>query len=165
MSLANQAALLASFAAIPGFEDWAAQQRALDERATYLQRRRPLSREDALAVALFSRGTWAQRYPIRPHDLGEEAALFVADWLMSRHVEPTPENMDAALQEWQAHKMAHVEHLQELADIRAIAAKIAAKQKAQDEAAVELRREMVCPTEDARNRFERRRAASRRRKQ
>ncbi len=101
MSLANQAALLASFAALPGFEECAAQQRALDERATYLQRRRPLSRVDALAVALFSRGTWAQRYPVKSFDLGEDAALFLADWLRSRHVGPTAENMDAALQEWQ----------------------------------------------------------------
>ena len=101
MSLANQAALLASFAAIPGFEDWAAQQRALDERATFLQRRRPLSHEDAYAVALFSRGTWAQRYPVRSFDLGGEAALFVADWLTSHAVGPTPNAMHEALAEWQ----------------------------------------------------------------
>ena len=83
-----------------GFEEYAARQQALDERATFLQRRRPLSREDAYTVALFSRGTWAQRYPVRSHDLGKDCATFVADWLSARHVEPTAENMDAALQEW-----------------------------------------------------------------
>lgn len=85
----------------PGFEEYAAAQRALDERALFLRQSRIISREDAYAVALFSRGTWAQRYPVRSHDLGKDCATFVADWLSARHVEPTAENMDAALQEWQ----------------------------------------------------------------
>ncbi len=85
----------------PGFEEYAAQQRALDERAAYLQRRRPLSRVDALAVALFSCGTWAQRYPVRSHDLGEDAALFIADWLAKWALPPETDRMHEALAEWQ----------------------------------------------------------------
>jgi hypothetical protein len=99
--LSKFASALSSLAALPGFEEYAAQQRALDERATFLQRRRAISREDALAVALFSRGTWAQRYPVRSFDLGGEAALFVADWLAKWALPPEADRMHEALTEWQ----------------------------------------------------------------
>lgn len=74
---------------------------ARDERACYLQRESVISREDALTVAHFTLSAWAQRYPVRSFDLGKDAALFVAAWLSAHHVEPTADNMDAALQEWQ----------------------------------------------------------------
>jgi len=85
----------------PGFEEYAAAQRALDERALFLRQSRIISRVDALAVALFSRGTWAQRYPVQSFDLGEEAALFVADWLAKRALPPETDRMHDALAEWQ----------------------------------------------------------------
>lgn len=95
-------AMRAAFPTLPTVSPEAlAAMQARDERACYLQRESVIFREDALAVAHFTISAWAQRYPVRSHDLGKDAALFVAAWLSAHHVGPTADNMDAALQEWQ----------------------------------------------------------------
>lgn len=84
----------------PMFVECAREMRLTDERADHIRRCRATHPDDARLIAVFSRGGWARNYPVRGHDLGEDFALHVADWLSARALGPTPKNMDAALQEW-----------------------------------------------------------------
>lgn len=98
---------------LPGAVEYAEEQRRIEERATWLRARRPIGVEDARRVALFSLGTWAQRYPVQSHDLDEDAALFLCDWLSARNVDPTEDNLHEALKEWRAHRI--VDQLESIA--------------------------------------------------
>jgi hypothetical protein len=82
------------------FAEHIRESRLTEDRATALCLKRRISREDARIIAVFSRGGWAQNYPFRGHDLGEDFALHVADWLSTRALGPTSKNMDAALRTW-----------------------------------------------------------------
>lgn len=72
-----------------------------ETRTTHLRARLPMSRDDARAIAKFSLGGWARNYPVMADDLGEGFALFVAEWLLAHALEPSAENMDTALREWE----------------------------------------------------------------
>jgi hypothetical protein len=74
---------------------------AIETRATYLRTRRPISREDARTIAVFSLSGWAQRYPVQGSDLGEDAALFIAEWLEARALGPSEDAMHGAVEAWQ----------------------------------------------------------------
>lgn len=81
---------------LPGAAEYAEEQRRVEERALWLRVQRPIGIEDAKRIALFSLGTWAQRYPVQSYDLGEDAGLFLCDWLTARAVGPTDDNLHEA---------------------------------------------------------------------
>lgn len=76
-------------------------QKKVDERACYIQRERPLAHDVAARVAAFVLGGWTERYLVAPYDIGEDAALFVADHLVA-HVTDTTDAMHEALEMWRA---------------------------------------------------------------
>ncbi len=85
---------------MPGMAEYAAEQQRIVERALLLREHRPVSAEDARIIARFSLNTWAQRFPVQAYDLGQDAALFIADWLSARAVGPTEDNLHEALKAW-----------------------------------------------------------------
>lgn len=89
---------------MPGAAECARQQQAIAARALWLREHRGIAAEDAWAIALFTLGTWAQQYPAQSYDLGQEAALFFADWLSARANGHTEDNLHAALKVWRAHE-------------------------------------------------------------
>lgn len=87
-------------AAGPMAREAARQQAAIDERAIRLKHRFLLTDDVAALVAWFTLSGWAQRWPVQGYDLGEDAALFVAEWLCTRSVGGV-DAMHEALGEWQ----------------------------------------------------------------
>ena len=79
----------------------ARQMTAVDVRAERLHLQRSLGHIEAREIAKFSLGTWARRYPVQGYDLGEEAALFIADWLAKWALPPEADRMHEALAERQ----------------------------------------------------------------
>lgn len=111
-----------------------------------------------MRIAIFTRGTWAQRYPARGYDLGEDAALFIVDWLATRAMPPSEDAMHEAFAEWQAREQAAL-----------LGPSFASVDPLEDRVreilkAVGKPRVKPAPQGERRapNRFERRRAASRR---
>ena len=155
MSLADLLRDLALYARHPEAAEAAREAAATTERAGLLQSQRSITREDALRIAVFSRGTWAQRYPARRRDLGEDATLFVADWLSARALGAETEHMHEALDRWRDTMTAAAldQRFHEIVDI--------AKEKLADLVRpASLQKANATPR--APNRFERRRARSRR---
>jgi len=100
-------AMLGTGLALPGFPDLAAHQRRLDARAIWLREHAVwLSPDGAAYLASFSLGAWAQRYPVQGYDVGEDAALFVARWMVERALPVTADHMHAALDEWRLRQLA-----------------------------------------------------------
>jgi len=93
---------------LPPFGDFAAeharQMTAVDVRAERLHLQRSLGHIEAREIAKFSLGTWARRYPVQGYDLGEDAALFIVDWLATRAMPPSEEAMHEAFAEWQVRR-------------------------------------------------------------
>lgn len=104
---------------MPGARAAIARQQAVEQRALHIREALPMSPETARRVALFSLGGWAQNIPAAPHDLGESAALYIAEWLIARHVSDT-EDMRAALDEWRARELAEAFSAPVVLDVRAL---------------------------------------------
>lgn len=81
----------------PIAEEHARQQAAVEARALAVLREAGGSHDAARKVALFSLGGWARRYPDAPYDIGERAALFIAEWCAARAVFPDDDQMHEAL--------------------------------------------------------------------
>lgn len=81
----------------PIFAEQAKRRAEVEARAVAVLRETGCSRDAALRVALFSLGGWARRYPDAPYDIGERAALFIAEWCAARAVFPDDDQMHEAL--------------------------------------------------------------------
>lgn len=79
------------------------QQDAITLRTAYVSRETGMLPQDAQRVALFTLGKWAERYPDRPDDLGGDASVFLAQWCLSRGVEPSDNVLHDALPVWRAY--------------------------------------------------------------
>lgn len=115
-------ALMCGALSVPGVEEAARQQAAIDARAAYVLRETAMPLDDARRVALFSLRRWAQRYPDPPHDLGGRAAVYLATWCRKRAVAPTDDVLHAALREWQAVDMLGEAAAEGAAEVRDLAA-------------------------------------------
>ena len=156
MSLAKSLARVPRFMPeLPGARAAIARQQAVEHRALRIREALPVSAEFARRVALFSLGGWAQNLPDEPYDIGERVTLYIAEWLISHHVNDI-EDMRTALDEWRARELAewfNVSRERQRANAADVVRTLARMAK---EAAVSAPRVM--------NRLARRAAASRRSK-
>ena len=147
----------------PMAAEHAKRQAEVEARAWVVLRETGCARDAALRVALFSLGGWAQRFPDKSYDLGERAALFIAEWCAARAVFPSDDRMHAALVEWRAREMVRRAGLPTVSPLpKDVIDAIVSAGGAATAAAKRLAAEMAAGAPRPQNRHEMRRARSRR---